>query len=873
MCTGGSTLPRPVEGYWSDRSSPGLAHHIYRCTRGTCKGASHSSTWDACWTRGAFHNSTCNEDKILCTTGASGPLCGVCDEGYTFSSSQKVCINCESAKSILTLEFVVCVLILVAILVLLIVTKRHPHLWSRFVVLFDKGKGKVLWSNLQIVSSVSWTMEVVYPQPFATLLRIYEITELNPLGSLSLACANATLGSFKTYALSVSLLPIGLIFLIWFVYLARVDMELRRSNRIDGQEIDTTSGAGVELATVSRKKSRSHDNILSFADEDKDSTVLTDEEKQHKPEGDEHESTSDNEDQYHSRVQSIFNEHMQAILILVYLVYPTVSAVHFRSFACTDFEDGSSFLRADTSVDCNSQSYQGFFVAILLLLIAYQALPIILFTLLYRVRQQLNPPDISDPEAAFIHREQLRYDPAIAPYYFLFGDCYCSCYWWEVVDMYRRMFFTGLVSQFGQGQIRTAVGTGLSLVVVTIFREALPYHSTLVNRLSVVAQYQVFAAFVGSFILWSDFPMKQGTLGITLIAAYIAFLPLSWEVAMTSVALNARDESKLFCGRFEILDDPHRFVGQTVIVNAKDIFNEDRLVTIKFMANEEAFRRETRPRPNGFLPVIISSEHPKLHDRWIPDLHLVFGSRAKTRQSFGQVKQHSLGIVQPVAETLDVVLLKGLHFGRLVHMLLDCARALGEFHSSSGYIHGSFQVLSIVREGKDNSWKVVNIEKSVAIGNLPGSEISGTSPPELAKAVETHNTSVDGVLFTAGASAIIVKPGSSKYGQAVIVRNPGSHGLVQVETEGNEIKSYKPEHLQLSASTESLSEEAADPRLAHPTHDVWAFGLIFFHVFVKRPIFQTNHDGRMASEAEETRLAQWSLESLRPLIWCVSCSL
>ena len=329
-CGGGATLPRPNEGYWSDRSRPHLAPYIYLCAWETCKGASDDK--DACWTRRGFYNTSCDESKLLCTTGASGPLCGICDEGYTFSSSQKICVDCKSENSILTPEFVVCVLIVTAMFVGFFAIKKYPVLWSYLLLAVGKGKAKVFWSNLQIISSVRWTMDIVFPQPFAALVRIYEITELNPLGSLSLACADPTLGSFKTFALAVSLVPIGFILFLWAVYLARINIEQRRKNG-NHQRPAITPNPGVELSAVGRV----------MGSDDAADVNTTDEEKQHA--SGEEEDQSPGQDEYRSWVQVVFNEHMQASMILIYLVYPTVSSAHFRSLVCTDFEDGSSFLR------------------------------------------------------------------------------------------------------------------------------------------------------------------------------------------------------------------------------------------------------------------------------------------------------------------------------------------------------------------------------------------------------------------------------------------------------------------------------------------------------------------------------------------------
>ena len=42
---------------------------------------------------------------------------------------------------------------------------------------------------------------------------------------------------------------------------------------------------------------------------------------------------------------------------VIYLIYPSVGSLIFSTFSCTDFDDGSRFLRADFSIDCRSESH------------------------------------------------------------------------------------------------------------------------------------------------------------------------------------------------------------------------------------------------------------------------------------------------------------------------------------------------------------------------------------------------------------------------------------------------------------------------------------------------------------------------------------
>lgn len=57
--------------------------------------------------------------------------------------------------------------------------------------------------------------------------------------------------------------------------------------------------------------------------------------------------------------ETLANKLFKALLILTYLVYPSVSIVIFQTFACrSDFDYGEEYLWADMSLSCNSNTYR-----------------------------------------------------------------------------------------------------------------------------------------------------------------------------------------------------------------------------------------------------------------------------------------------------------------------------------------------------------------------------------------------------------------------------------------------------------------------------------------------------------------------------------
>ena len=97
-CAGGTVLPVPLAGYWSNRSDLALVHHLYECPRGeaVCVGGLNGSTstegaevvaMEHCWQPENLASDECAGDNILCATGSVGPLCGAVKKGEYYWSS------------------------------------------------------------------------------------------------------------------------------------------------------------------------------------------------------------------------------------------------------------------------------------------------------------------------------------------------------------------------------------------------------------------------------------------------------------------------------------------------------------------------------------------------------------------------------------------------------------------------------------------------------------------------------------------------------------------------------------------------------------------------------------------------------------------
>jgi hypothetical protein len=315
ICSGGTAMPFPKEGWWIDRSSYTAGSVAFRCLRATCEGFQARATkWAqsvhesgnnfnfggfstldgasygldddtavadddyvglsgasldplACWHRAAFINASeaayarslqssdysmqldlpqCAYYQLMCTHGSVGPLCGACEEGYVFSSSARLCVNCQKLMIFVPPLLVGIFLILalamrsamfkgrakglrncmilrihricpavfceVASISKQTNLKTKTHFWH-----FDRGMLKVAWATFQILSTISWNLAVQYPEPFATVLESLSFMSMD--FSAALKCSSEM--NLMDCTLFAALTPVFFAFLDLLLYLAR----------------------------------------------------------------------------------------------------------------------------------------------------------------------------------------------------------------------------------------------------------------------------------------------------------------------------------------------------------------------------------------------------------------------------------------------------------------------------------------------------------------------------------------------------------------------------------------------------------------------------------------------------------------------------
>jgi hypothetical protein len=283
-------MPRPDRGYWVDRRSLQFSNEIYKCPHETCNplrttnyiqrrllvnGASGSDD-SSCWNIAAYSDenddddgSACNSDNLICKEGSRGALCSSCDYDFTYSPEERGCVACKGSQ----MRVFVFIGILVGTTIIFLgglVFSNAFHgliLWwtrskmAKAVQQVNSGALKIIWANsqvclqfinqafsspyfhatlfnmtpffsifqLQIVQSVSWTLDVSFPAPFSKMLGFMSFFSFD---FISLECIIEGSTHF-TKVLAWSLVPITIALLVILVHFTRM--------RVSGSKVSTAN--------------------------------------------------------------------------------------------------------------------------------------------------------------------------------------------------------------------------------------------------------------------------------------------------------------------------------------------------------------------------------------------------------------------------------------------------------------------------------------------------------------------------------------------------------------------------------------------------------------------------------------------------------
>ncbi|CAN0045690.1 unnamed protein product, partial [Scytosiphon promiscuus] len=234
-------------------------------------------------------------------------------------------------------------------------------------------------------------------------------------------------------------------------------------------------------------------------------------------------------------LQTIWNRHVSMVLLLTFLVYSSVSALLFRTFACETLEDGINYLRVDYRIICDSPRHRAFQVYAGFMIVFYTVgIPFFYGALLFRDRDVLK----NDAD----NRES---NPRVATTSDLWKPYKPSAYYYEVVECCRRLLLTGVVVFIYPGTAAQIAVTLLMAFFFVVLAEVLaPYTSGWDAWLSRIGHAVVFVSMYVALLLKVDVSNEraesQKVFEIVLVGAHACMvLMVVVETVLLTCSLKA----------------------------------------------------------------------------------------------------------------------------------------------------------------------------------------------------------------------------------------------------------------------------------------------------------------------------------------------
>jgi len=227
--------------------------------------------------------------------------------------------------------------------------------------------------------------------------------------------------------------------------------------------------------------------------------------------------------------------------VVLFMLYPMISQRVFQLFDCHELDSGEAWLKADYFIDCNSDEHQIFKGIGVLTIIAYPiGIPCTFWLLLWKNKEKIRDDS---------HIEHLM---VTERYLFLVEDYKLECWYWEALDMVRKLMLTSVLVLVEPGtllQIGSALLVALTFYTLQI-RKA-PYVLYENNRLKLATDMQIILTLIISLILKAsesddsvdNLGASKEAFGYILIFVNIA-LPIPVAVAAFRAGVAAKKEEE-----------------------------------------------------------------------------------------------------------------------------------------------------------------------------------------------------------------------------------------------------------------------------------------------------------------------------------------
>eukprot|EP01050_Picozoa_sp_SAG11_P002364 SAG11_NODE_118_length_15921_cov_30.283448_3_plen_550_part_00 len=244
---------------------------------------------------------------------------------------------------------------------------------------------------------------------------------------------------------------------------------------------------------------------------------------------------------------------VQMVFFILFLIYPFVSQTVFSGFNCRQLGDYEAWLGADYQISCDTLAHV-LYLAVAILAVGLYPVGIPLGTLFLLIR--------SRKEMA------VENSPARLRYSFLVSDYKPEYYYWETLEMLRKVILTGLLIFLARGSIlQLVVGILITFVFLLATARNMPYESMTSNRFKLATESALLLTLIFAILLKVDLSKEdidEFSVGMimlannTLIPAMTLFMALVGHLSTVTDAVKETGEA-LRDGKYDLsIENPLR---------------------------------------------------------------------------------------------------------------------------------------------------------------------------------------------------------------------------------------------------------------------------------------------------------------------------
>ena len=240
--------------------------------------------------------------------------------------------------------------------------------------------------------------------------------------------------------------------------------------------------------------------------------------------------------------QQATDHRIVSLLIISFLVFTSVSTTIFQNFVCETFDDGSSRLVADYSIDCNNPIHKAYEAYAGIMILIYPiGIPACYLIFLYQAKDRINPPDnlvVREDERSFVKGAVLQKEKMklrltyndIEDISFLYETYKPRCWYFEVVECFRRLILTAIpVLIMRETATQVILLLLFNLVITAVYSETKPYAQNGDDIASICTQWGINLTLIVALMIrvnTAEEGVPVSLLGGLLITVHILVITL-----------------------------------------------------------------------------------------------------------------------------------------------------------------------------------------------------------------------------------------------------------------------------------------------------------------------------------------------------------